>query len=98
MSKDYDIRSSQELYKAVLALRNSEEADIFFRDILTAKELNEIAERWLIAKKLDEGLPYRDVAKELDVSTTTVTRTARWLYKGTGGFRLALNRLKARSS
>ncbi|MBI4215193.1 MAG: TrpR YerC/YecD, partial [Parcubacteria group bacterium] len=50
MSKDYDIRSSQELYKAVLALRNSEEADIFFRDILTAKELNEIAERWLIAK------------------------------------------------
>jgi TrpR-related protein YerC/YecD len=53
-----------------------------------------MAHRWEVAKLLDEGLPYLEVAKRAHASTTTVTRVAQWLHNGEGGYRLALKRRK----
>jgi len=43
-----------------------------------------------MAKLLLRGWSYKRVAKELKVSTTTVTRVAYWLYRGCGGYQKAL--------
>ena len=84
----------QELFGAIASLRNQEEVERFLRDLCTRSELDAMAHRWEVAKLLDEGLPYLEVAKRARASTTTVTRVAQWLHNGEGGYRLALKRRK----
>ena len=54
-----------------------------------------MAHRWEVAKLLDEGLPYLEVARRAHASTTTVTRVSQWLRNGEGGYALALRRRRA---
>jgi TrpR-related protein YerC/YecD len=50
--------------------------------------------RWQVARLLDDGLPYLEVARRTGASTTTVTRVAHWLRHGEGGYRRVLDRAK----
>jgi TrpR-related protein YerC/YecD len=84
----------EDLLQGVLSLRTPDEAERFFRDLCTLSELEAMAHRWQVAKLLDRGLPYQEVAKEAHASTTTVTRVAHWLRHGEGGYRLAIDRRK----
>ena len=84
---------TDDLFRAILKLRTTEEAESFFRDLLTLEELEEAAKRWQVAQLVKEGIPYREIADEVGVSTATVTRVAHWLNSGTGGYRLLLSRL-----
>jgi TrpR-related protein YerC/YecD len=68
----------------------------FLRDLCTRSELDAMAHRWEVAKLLEEGLPYLEVARRAHASTTTVTRVAHWLRYGENGYRLVLDRLKRR--
>ncbi len=86
----------KDLFRAVLSLETPGEAERFFRDLCTLSELEAMAHRWDVAKLLDRGLPYQEVAKEAHASTTTVTRVAHWLHHGEGGYRLALERTQKR--
>jgi len=83
-----------ELFETIARLRNADEARRFLRDLCTRSELDAMAHRWEVAKLLDEGLSYLEVAKRAHASTTTVTRVAQWLHNGEGGYRLALKRRK----
>lgn len=85
-------KKTDELFKAVISLKTGKEAEAFFRDLCTIEEIKEMSERWQIAQMVDKGLPYREIAKKLDVSTTTVARVALWLNNGAGGYRLILDR------
>ncbi|MBP7006548.1 MAG: hypothetical protein KBC44_00545 [Candidatus Pacebacteria bacterium] len=62
-------------------------------DILTPKELEEVALRWQIVKRLNKGDKHRDVAGELCIGISTVTRGSRELRNKKGGFALVLNKL-----
>jgi TrpR-related protein YerC/YecD len=86
----------EELCAAFAALRDSEEAAQFLRDLATPAELEAFAERWRIARLLDEGAhSYRDIAAETGASTTTVARVARFLKEeGHRGYRLIIDRLQ----
>ena len=70
----------------------------FLRDLCTIAELEAMAHRWAVARLLDAGLPYLEIAQKTHASTTTVTRVAHWLRHGEGGYRLALDRQKAATS
>lgn len=83
------------LFKAIIGLKNVKEAERFFRDLCTIDEITEMSERWQIARMVNQGLPYREIAEKLAVSTTTVARVALWLNNGAGGYRLVLDRQKA---
>ena len=83
---------TDELFDAILSLRTSEEAAAFFRDLCTLSELEAMAHRWEVARLLEQGLPYLEIAERTGASTTTVTRVAHWLRHGEGGYRLALER------
>src|ERR1700754_3423828 len=81
-----------ELFDAIAALRTREELEAFFRDLCTISELEAMAHRWEVARLLEQGLPYLEIAERTGASTTTVTRVAHWLRHGEGGYRLALDR------
>lgn len=59
----------------------------FLRDIGTLSELQAWSERLEVAKQLVQGLSYREISKRTSASTTTVTRVARFLENGPGGYR-----------
>lgn len=51
------------LYDAVLSLKTREETDAFLSDLCTPAELRAFAERWAVARLLDEkALTYREIA------------------------------------
>ena len=84
------------LADAVLTVRTREEAQRFLRDLCTLPELEALAHRWQTVLLLDQGVPYVEIAERVPTSTATVTRVAQWLRHGTGGYALALARVKRR--
>lgn len=91
----YPTKDHKRLFTAILKLKNLNEAARFFRDLLTIGEINDFAQRWKIARLLNKGLTYSEVAKKTKTSTTTVSRVAHWLYHGRSGYKLILKRLKS---
>jgi len=90
--RHWPTKEHRDLFETVASLRTKEEAQHFLRDLCTRAELDAMAHRWQVARLLDEGLPYLEVARKAHASTTTVTRVAQWLRRGEGGYRLALQR------
>src|SRR5262244_1197569 len=87
-----DVSGLDDLADALLVLRNRDEARRFLRDLCTLGELEALAHRWQIARLVDSGRSYLDVADTVHTSTATVTRVAHWLRHGAGGYALALER------
>ena len=82
------------LFEAIKTLDGFEEYRSFFLDILTPAEFQAIKDRWAVAALLYEGYTYREINKISGVSITTVARVARFMSKGSGGYQLALERVK----
>jgi len=77
---------------AISLIRNKEEALQFFTDLCTPAELEAMADRWQVVPLLRQGIPYRTINEQTGVSVTTVTRVARCLTFGTGGYQLIADR------
>lgn len=86
-------KKCQDLWEAILTLKTKKECAKFFRDLCTLEEIIAVADRWQAVKKISLDRPYRDIAKSLKMSTTTVARVAHWLNHGKGGYRLVLKRI-----
>lgn len=82
------------LIKAILSLKNEEECDAFLEDLLTKKELSDMAQRILVAKRLSEQVVYSKIVEETGASTATISRVNRCYHYGTGGYASTLKRLK----
>jgi TrpR-related protein YerC/YecD len=82
------------LFDAVLLLRDRSECYRFFEDVCTISELKSIAQRFDVAKKLDEGVTYQEISQQLGASTATISRVNRALAYGAGGYRLLLDRIR----
>ena len=82
------------LFDAFSTLKNGVEAARFLKDLATPAELDAFAERWRIARLLDENKhSYREIAAETGASTTTIGRVARFLREEEHqGYRLVLDR------
>ena len=87
--------STIDLFDTIVGLKSLEEAERFFRDLCTIPELHTLAHRWEVAKLLDQGVPYAEIAERTGASTATITRINTWRRYGTGGYRLLLDRRKA---
>ena len=82
-----------ELFTAILALKTPDEARDFFYDLCTPAELEELIDRWRVAKMLLQKTPYRKIAEDTRVSTATIVRVARFLNNGFGGYKMVMKRL-----
>lgn len=83
-----------QLYDALLSLRNRQECAALLDDLCTIQELGDMAKRLEAARLLDGGANYQDVARATGMSTATISRVNRCLRYGPGGYRTVLNRLK----
>lgn len=86
-----DNPSFRALCSALANCNTSEEVAAFLRDIGTLSELEAWCERLEVAKQLNRGKTYREVAANTGASTTTVTRVAKFLLKGEGGYKQYLS-------
>ncbi|WP_133127060.1 YerC/YecD family TrpR-related protein [Legionella nagasakiensis] len=84
--------SLQHLMHAISLLKSTEEATAFFTDLCTPAELEAMADRWQVVPLLRKGMPYRTIHDETGVSVTTITRVARCLSLGSGGYNLIYER------
>lgn len=85
-----------DLLRTIVALRTVEEAERFFRDLCTIPELHTLAARWQVAKLLEQGVHYGEIARRTGASTATITRINSWRRFGMGGYRLLLDRMRSR--
>lgn len=86
--------SINQLFDAIVNLKSREECSKFFEDICTVKELLDLAQRLDVAVLLDQGVSYQTIAQQINVSTATISRVSRCLNYGSGGYRIALDKLK----
>lgn len=96
VGESWQTDDTRALFDAILDLEGTAAAERFFRDLCTMGELHDMAQRWAVARMLDEGLHYADISRRTGASTATITRIASWLNHGEGGYRGALDRLKAK--
>lgn len=89
----YQNESCRLLFLAMLALKNEEECAAFLEDLMTQREIADIAQRLLVAKMLSEQAVYTKIVEETGASTATISRINRAYNYGTGGYKTILNRV-----
>lgn len=82
------------LFRAVLQLRTVDECYRFFEDLCTIGEIKALAQRFAVARMLDQGLTYQQIAARTGASSATISRVRRFLTYGADGYTLVLERLK----
>ena len=92
-SKIHDALTDQ-LFKAILSLKNQEECYKFFEDICTISELKALAQRLEVARMLDEGCIYDAIVEKTGASTATISRVKRCLVYGADGYNLVMDVIK----
>lgn len=94
MTKTLDLKIDT-LMHAIALTKNKEEAFHFFTDLCTPSELESMADRWQVVPLLRDGIPYREIHERTGVSVATITRVARCLHLGSGGYSLIADRVKS---
>lgn len=82
------------LFEAILNLNTIEECYNFFEDLCTVKEIQELSQRFEVAKLLFEGAKYSEITQKTGASPATISRVSRCLNYGADGYRIILERLK----
>lgn len=93
MSKNIRDDNLNELFKAILTLKNTDECYALFSDLCTVKELISIKQRFMVARMLNEGMKYNEIVEQTGVSTTTISRINRCLNYA-DGYATVLERMK----
>lgn len=86
-----------ELFDAILTLRDREDCYRFFEDICTINEIHAAAQRLQVARLLTEKKTYSEIEKMTGASTATISRINKCIVYGADGYRRVLERLEAKS-
>lgn len=81
------------LFSAMLKLESMEECYRFFEDLCTVHEMQDMAQRFEVARLLRAEVTYHEIVERTGASTATISRVNRCLHYGAGGYRLLLGRL-----
>lgn len=84
-----------ELFEAILCLKDVDECYMFFEDVCTINEIKELAQRFKVAKMLKDKKTYNEIAEVTGASTATISRVNRFLNYGSGGYNLVLSRISS---
>ncbi|HET7521769.1 MAG TPA: YerC/YecD family TrpR-related protein [Bacillales bacterium] len=82
-----------QLFDAVLTLKDREECYRFFDDLCTVGEVQSLAQRLEVARMLREGFTYHKIETETGASTATISRVKRCLNYGNDGYQMTLDRV-----
>jgi len=84
------------LFKAITSLENEDECYRFFEDVCTIKEVQDMAQRFEVAKMLAEGIPYQQISQKTKASTATISRVSKSLTYGADGYKLIFEKDKGK--
>ena len=79
-------KKNEELYKAILQLKDEAECYDFFQDLCTVSELRAMEQRFEVASLLHQGMIYNDILERTGASSATISRVNRSLSYGTGAY------------
>ncbi len=82
-----------DLYRAILMLRDTEECYRFFQDLCTVSELKAMEQRFEVAHLLSQGMIYNDILEKTGASSATISRVNRSLNYGNDSYRAVFRRL-----
>lgn len=83
-----------ELFKAILSLKDEEDCYRFFEDLCTINEIHAFAQRLQVAKLLSEKKTYSEIEDITKASTATISRINKCLVYGAEGYQRILERIK----
>lgn len=83
----------EQLFDAILSLKDRDECFDFFEDVCTINELLSLSQRFEVAKMLREKKTYLDIAEKTGASTATISRVNRSLNYGNDGYDKVFERL-----
>lgn len=78
------------LIRVLSAIDEDTDMKALLSDLCTPAELKALSDRLTVAQLVQEGEDYRSIAEKTGCSTATVTRVARSLKYGEGGYQIAL--------
>lgn len=90
----YENEDFKLLVKAIVSIEDEEECISFLDDIMTKKEMADIAQRLMVAKLLSEQTVYNKIVEQTGASTATISRVNRAYNYGAGGYVKMLEKLK----
>jgi len=90
MKKVWARENSKQLAQVLCEISDVKTMQNFLRDVMTEKEIIEIAARLEAAKMLAEGEKYQKITNETKLSSRTVARISDWLQNGCNGYREAI--------
>lgn len=96
MKKQIRKKRNNDMYEAILSLKNMDECIKFFDDLCTVNELVSMEQRFQVAQCLNSGMIYNDILAETGASSATISRVNRSLQYGSGGYGIVFDRLEHR--
>jgi len=88
---------TDQLVKALLSLKTTEEVYNFLEDVATIGEIRAWAQRLEVARLLCENRTYPQIAQITRASTATISRVRKFLDYGADGYKTALSRIGEQS-
>ena len=85
---------NENMYKAILTLKDVDECMKFFDDLCTVSELMAMEQRYQVARCLNDGMIYNDFLAVTGASSATISRVNRSLQYGSGGYSIVFDRMK----
>jgi len=87
-----------ELLEVIEVVKEKEDLQTFFLQLVTPSEAIMLARRWQIAKQLAAGQSYYRIAADLKVGMSTVASVDRWLSEAIGDYRHKLEQAQAQAA
>lgn len=74
----------EDLCQVLASIDNPEDIRLLLDDLCTIKEVEQMAQRIKAVRLLKENKTYTEIMKDLDISSTTLSRVSRALQYGKG--------------
>ena len=98
MSKKIHTEAVDQLFEAILCLKDKEECYTFFEDVCTINELLSLSQRFEVAKMLMDKRTYLDISEKTGASTATISRVNRSLNYGNDGYEMVFERMEKKEN
>lgn len=89
-------RDASILFSTLAKLKTEEEFRMFFEDLCTPKEINQMTQRLESALLLLDGKTYSHIIEETEISSATLSRISRCIQDGSGGYNKLLADIKSK--
>lgn len=95
VNKKIEEKIFKSLYQVLADLKKPKEVKLFLNDTLSETERTVLAKRLGIAYYLNDNKSYKQIKKDLKVSSATIANVHKWVENGGDGLKLALKTIEA---